>query len=204
MPYLLHKKDINGLSGGNIKPEKIIVGAHGEALPRESAGYRQLLVPVDGAHRSECSLRVAVMLAEALSASLTVACVAPPPRLPLILRRDRKAQAMCRELGDMTRRAAEQKLAEIRARVPEQIDMKPLVVIADDVEDPVEEAIRRSGAELVIADMELCDATHAHPHAARVGGDVVPVLMLNPAAIADVFSEALPAYQSDVPTADVS
>jgi nucleotide-binding universal stress UspA family protein len=182
----------------------LLVGSHGEVLPRESAGYTRLLVPIDGAHRSECSLRVAVMLAQSLSASLTVACVAPPPRLPLILRRDRKAQTMCRELGEMTRRAAEQSLIEIRARVPEQLELDTLVIMADDVEDPIEEAIRRSGAQLVIADMELCDAAYAHPPVPRSVGDVVPVLMLNPAAIADVFSDALPAYLPDVPAADVS
>lgn len=182
----------------------LLVGAHGEAAPEAAAAYHRLLVPIDGAHRSECSLRVAVMLAGALAASLTVACVASPPRLPLILRHDRRASDMCRELGDMTRRAAEQKLAEIRARVPADVELHALIVLPDDGDDPVEEAIRRSRAQLVIADMDLCDSAHAHPTGSRSLGDAVPVLMLNPAAIADAFSEALPAYHSDAPAADVS
>jgi nucleotide-binding universal stress UspA family protein len=181
----------------------LLVGALGDAVSDATAAYSRLLVPIDGTHRSECTLRVGVMLAESLSASLTVACVALPPRLPLILQHDARARDMCRELGDMTRRAAEQKIAEIRARVSAGVELHSLIMMSDGA-DPVEEAIRQSDAQLVIADMGLCDSTHAHPFVNEACGELVPVLMLNPAAIADAFAEALPAYDADAPIVDAS
>lgn len=164
--------------------------------------YRRLLVPVDGSHRSECAMRVAMMLAKSFDAELVVACIAEQPELPQIVRNDRKAASLYRELADLTRAAAERRLHEIKAQIPEEIALRTAVLLARKPADEISAAVRRFDADLLIASENLFSGSLRTPDN-QMAVTQVPTLILSPKSIGNAFCELRTDEGHDVANADV-
>ena len=175
-------------------------GAMKEAVTK--IRYRRLLVPVDGSHRSECAMRVAMMLAKSLDAELVVACIAEQPELPHIVRDDRKAASLYRELADLTRAAAERRLHEIKAQIPEEITLRTAVLLARRPADEISAAVRRFDADLLIASENLFSGS-LRTLENQMAGTQVPTLILSPKNIGNAFCEFRTVEGHDVANADV-
>jgi nucleotide-binding universal stress UspA family protein len=184
-----------------------LVGTRAVPIREPKALYRHLLVPIDGSPESECALRVATSLAKSLEARLTVVCISEMPEVPSIIAGDEKALGMCREIGDMTRLAAERKLAELKARIPTQLRLSTLVMLTDRSTNPIVEISRRFKPDLLITSMTITDRI-AEPYASasEIASAVedVPMLVLSPSGIGDAFCERHNTEQADTRTADVS
>ena len=175
-------------------------GAMKEAVTK--VRYRRLLVPVDGSHRSECAMRVAMMLAKSLDAELVVACIAEQPQLPNILRNDRKAASLFRELADLTRAAAERRLHEIKAQIPEEIALRTAVFLASKPADEISAAVRQFDADLLIASENLFSGS-LRTLDNQMAVTQVPTLILSPKSIGNAFCELRTDEGHDVANADV-
>lgn len=185
----------------------LLVGARSVPIRDPKARYRRLLVPIDGSHQSECALRVATLLATSLEAQLTVVCISETPSVPSIVSGDEKAHYLCRELADMTRLAAERKLAGLTARIPEQLKLRTSVILIDRSVNPVTEVARRFDPDLIVTSVDITEGVNEPGTSlARVASAVehVPVLVLNPAGVGDAFCEFSNATPPDVRTADVN
>ena len=184
-----------------------LVGARKARAREPVTGYKRLLVPIDGSHESECALRVAFTLAESLAAELIVVCISETPEVPPILVSDERAGALCRQLADLTRLAADRKLAELKARVPEKIVLRTSVMLTDRLSNPIIEATNRFHPDLLVASMTMIDRVNRpYTLAAQIASavDEVPLLVLSPKGIGDAFCEPRSTEAEDVRTADVS
>ena len=184
-----------------------LVGARAVPIREAKTLYRRLLVPIDGSPESECALRVAMSLAISLGAQLTVVCISETPEVPSIVGGDEKARRLCRELADITRLAAERKLAEIRARIPGQLRLSTSVLLTDRSANSIIEISRRYNPDLLVTSMTMTDRIN-EPYASPIrfasAVDHVPLLVLSPGEIGDAFCEMSNAEPPDVPLADVS
>lgn len=190
-----------------IRASVLLVGARSVPIRDTKALYRHLLVPIDGTHESECALRVAMLLAESLEARLTVVCIGETPEVPAIVSRDEQARNLCRELAEMTRLAAERMLAELKARIPQQLELQTSVLLTDRSANPLIEVARRFDPDLLVTSMAVTEGIRGpHASAAQVTSAVnhVPMLVLSPKGIGDAFCEFRTAEPTDARTADVS
>ncbi len=184
-----------------------LVGSRSVPARKPKALYQRLLVPIDGSHESECALRVATLLAKSMEAQLTVVFVSEIPEVPSILGSDERARDLCRELADMTRTAAERKLVELMARVPEQLSLRTSVMFTDRSINQVVEVARRFNPDLLITSMTMTDyVSTPYASATQIASavDNVPMLVLGPKGIGDAFCDSGNAEPADVRTADVS
>ena len=185
-----------------------LVGARAVPIREPTALYRHLLVPIDGSPESECALRVATSLAKSLEAQITVVCISETPEVPWIIGGNEKARSMCRELADMTRLAAEHKLAELKARIPRQLRLSTSIILTDRSTNPIVEIARRFKPDLLVTSMTITDRI-AEPYASAsdIASAVedVPMLVLSPSGIGDAFCERRNTTEPpDTRTADVS
>ena len=184
-----------------------LVGARAVPVREPTALYRHLLVPIDGSPESECALRVATSFAKSLDAQITVVCISETPEVPWIIGGNERARSMCRELADMTRLAAEHKLAELKAQIPRELRLSTSVMLTDRSTNPIVEIARRFKPDLLVTSMAISDRI-AKPYAsasdiASVVEDV-PMLVLSPSGIGDAFCERRNVEPPDPRTADVS
>lgn len=184
-----------------------LVGTRAVPIREPKALYQHLLVPIDGSPESECALRVATSLAKSLEAQITVVCISETPEVPWIIGGNEKARSMCRELADMTRLAAEHKLAELKARTPRQLRLSTSVMLTDRSTNPIVEIARRFKPDLLVTSMTITDRI-AEPYASAsdIASAVedVPMLVLSPSGIGDAFCERRNTEPPDTRTADVS
>lgn len=190
-------KTLSGF-GGSV----LLVGSGVMKKAATKVHYRRLLVPVDGSHRSECAMRVAMMLAKSLDAELIIACIAEQPELPHIVRDDRKAASLQRDLADLTRAAAERRLHEIEAQIPEDIALRTAVLLARRPADELSAAARRFDADLLIASENLFNGSLGSLDR-QMAGTQVPTFILSPKNIGSAFCELRTAEGDDVANADV-
>jgi nucleotide-binding universal stress UspA family protein len=184
-----------------------LVGARAVPIRESKALYRRLLVPVDGSPESECALRVAMSLAESLDAQLSVVCIGDTVEVPSIVAGDEKAQSMCRALTEMTQRAAEQKLVELRARIPGRLRLTTAVMLTERTTNPIVEIARRFSPDLLVTSMAMTDrAGEPYASSSRIASAVElgPMLVLSPNGIGDAFCELSDTEPPDARTADVS
>ena len=185
----------------------LLVSARTESTLQSKAEYERLLVPIDGSYRSECALRVATSLAQSLGAQLNVVYVAESSAVPSILSRDPRALALCQELGEIVHRAAERDLAELRARLPQELRLRTGVILADKTVDPLAEIARRFDPDLIVASAEMVGSANGSTRSlinAVSAVDRVPILVLSPKGIGNVFCESRKFDGPDILTADVS
>jgi nucleotide-binding universal stress UspA family protein len=185
----------------------LLVSARTESTTQPKAEYERLLVPIDGSYLSECSLRVATSLAQSLGAQLNVVYVAESSAVPSILSRDPRALVLCQELAEIVHRAAERDLAEIRARLPEELRLQTGVILADETVDPLAEIARRFDPDLIIASAEMVGSANGSTRSlinAVSAVDRVPILVLSPKGIGNVFCESRKFDGPGILTADVS
>lgn len=184
-----------------------LVGARATPIREPMALYERLLVPIDGSPESECALRVATSLANSLGAQLTVVCISEIPEVPSIIGGDEKARRLCRELADMTQLAAERKLAQLRARIPTQLQLSTSVLLTDRSANPIIEISRRFNPDLLVTSMTITDRIK-EPYASATqfasAVDHVPLLVLSPREVGDAFCQMRTAEPPDIRTADVS
>lgn len=150
-----------------------LVGPHAAEVEATSARYRRLLVPIDGAHQSECALRVAALLAQEQAAELAVTYVAQSTDIPFIVRHDYKAVSLCSELAELVTAAARRKLDEVRAQLPAELRVQTGVVFADRAAHAVSRAIARYDADLLVASNDLLNG------ASGLRAEPVPMLILS-------------------------
>ena len=184
-----------------------LVGARAVPIREPKALYRHLLVPIDGSPESECALRVAISLAKSLHTRLTVVCISETPEVPWIIGGNEKARSICRELADMTRLAAERKLAELRARIPRQLELSTSVMLTERSTNPNVEIAHRFKPDLLITSMTITDhVAEPYASASEIASAVedVPMLVLSPGGIGDAFCERRNTDPPDTRTADVS
>jgi len=184
--------------GGSV----LLVGSGAMQETALKVRYRRLLVPVDGSYRSECAMRVAMMLAKSLDAELIVACIAEQPDLPHIVRDDRKAASLYRELADLTRAAAERRLHEIKAQIPEEITLRTAVLLARRPADELSAAVRHFDADLLIASENLFNGALGTLDS-QMAGTEVPTLILSSKDVGNAFCELRTDEGHDVANADV-
>ncbi len=180
----------------------LLVGSSAMKEAATKVRYRRLLVPVDGSHRSECAMRVAMMLAKSFDAELVVACIAEQPQLPNIVRNDRKAASLYRELADLTRAAAERRLHEIKTQIPEEIVLRMAVLLARKPADEISAAVRRFDTDLLIASENLCSGS-LRTLDNQMAVTQVPTLILSSKSIGNAFCDLRTDEGHDVANADV-
>ena len=169
--------------------------------------YQHLLVPIDGSHEAECALRVGIALAKASKARLSVVFVNEAPEVPSVLRNDAKACGLCRELSEMARRAAEQKLLALKARIPEVLDLRTTVILTDRSVTPLDEIARQFDPDLIVTNMTMTKLSGGPPaSAAKIASavDHIPILRLGTRGIGEAFREFGETESPDVQTVDVS
>lgn len=169
--------------------------------------YQHVLVPIDGSHASECALRVGISLAKASKARLSVVYINEVPAVPSILRNDDKARSLCRELSEMARRAAEQTLLALKARIPEMLDLRTSVIITDQSVTPLEEIAHQFNPDLLVTGILMTEAIGGRSAAATEiasAVDHIPILMLGARGISDAFREFGDDESPDIRSADVS
>ena len=184
-----------------------LVGSRSVPATKPSALYQRLLVPIDGSHESECALRTATLLARSMEAQLTVVCVSEIPEVPLILGGDERARDLCRELADMTRTASQRKLVDLVARLPEQLSLRTAVMLTDRFTNQIAEVARRFNPDLLVTSMTMTDYVNSpYASATRFASavDHVPMLLLGPKGMGDVFCDPGNVEPADVLTADAS
>lgn len=185
----------------------LLVGARTAIGSNETARYERILVPIDGSYQTDCALRVAIVLAESSGAELSVVCVSEMPEVPSIAGRNERARELCHELADVTRMAAERKLASVRARTPENIDLRTSVMLTGKFENPIIKIAREFEPDLLVTGIAATDelegpfASLAQVTSAEVDA---PLLVVNPNGIGSAFCESRDAESPDVRTADVS
>lgn len=152
------------------------------------AQYRNILVPVDGSPEAECALRVAVLLAEAQSARLSIACVCEAAKVPLFAARDEHTRRLCNELTDITLHAADRTLASLRATLPKDLEISTSTHLMEKGLDSVTELAKRYNPDLVVVsaampdDESLCPAAQMPPATAST-----PILVLNPQDVGNAY-----------------
>ncbi len=184
-----------------------LVSGLAEPGSQPKADYERLLVPIDGSSRSEGALRVAASLAESLDARLSVVYVAESSKVPSILRRDPRASDLCQELSESVRRAAERELAELMARLPAELELQTGVILDDKTADPLAEIVRRFDPDLIVTSTDIVSSAAGSPRSlihTVSAVDNVPILVLSPKGIGNVFCESRKLAGSDILTADVS
>jgi nucleotide-binding universal stress UspA family protein len=184
-----------------------LVGARSVPAREPKPLYQHLLVPIDGSHESECALRVGISLAKASKARLSVIYINEVPAVPSILGDNAKARKLCLELAEMARRAAEQKLLALKARIPEMLELRTSVILTDRSTAPIEEIAHQFNPDLLITSTTM--TSHTGKRSATTtqiasAVDHIPVLMLGPRGIGDAFREFAHDEPPDIRSADVS
>lgn len=118
------------------------------------------------------------------------------------MRDDRKAASLHRELAGLTRAAAERRLHEIKAQIPEEIALHTAVLLARRPADEISAAVRRFDADLLIASENLFSGS-LRTLDSKMAGTEVPTLILSPKNIGNAFCELRTDEGPDVANSDV-
>lgn len=150
----------------------------------DEQGYGNVLVAMDGSQCSEWALRFAALMAQAAGGFVNVLRVVREPSLPDGM----PASAETRRFFDRIKRAASSqatlKLTTLVSTLPPDIETTMSVVTSTNVSATVEEAARRTGADLLIMaseDEEDCNAQgYGQVSDALLNRARMPVLILRP------------------------
>lgn len=116
-----------------------------------AVSIRRLMVPLDCSRRAEVALPVAVALADAFDAELVVAHALPEPMITEIGPPDEADIALCRNITQHNRKAADRYMSRLRARLAlDRRAVRTLIVNGGDPRHRLAQVVAEEAADLIV------------------------------------------------------
>lgn len=169
---------------------------------------KRILVPLDGAVRTESVLPIAVRIARAHGAELLLVHVVNEP-LPTAVLSTTEDLALARELASRLQAGATRYLERVREHVAHEVATRPLVVRHPDELQSLVDLTKSEGIDLVVlsAHGSICNPERAFGSVAAylLTHSMVPLLVLQdlPETGGEVGEEPAPLLRASYPPEDV-